>query len=137
MLPSSCSLHYIRKKRVNKMSITSYNHKTARFTFKPEPDMQYYKLKDLAEYKDKIYPLRALYINTKSRYGHTPVAATDLFYVNLPAHLLNDVKNIIQDQNTVNDINAGKCGFKVRVYTNKNGSDSYSVEWVDIEPAKP
>lgn len=116
------------------MSISKFNHKGNIFTFKADKDFQYYKLKDLAQYKDKIFPLRALFISTKGRYGDAPVAVTDLFYVNLPGHLLADVKNIIQDPETVADINAGKCGFKVRAYQNQNGGESYSVEWVETEP---
>lgn len=116
------------------MSISKFNHKGNIFNFQAGADFQYYKLKDLAQYNDKIFPLRALFISTKGRYGDAPVAVTDLFYVNLPAHLLADVKNIIQDAEIVADINAGKCGFKVRAYQNQNGGESYSVEWVDTEP---
>lgn len=117
------------------MSITKFNH-VSPFTYRAGKDFQYYSLRQIAEsthnWKDKEFPLMALYINTKSRYGVAPVAVCDGFYVNLPSHLLDDVRNIMNDPEVVAEINAGKCGFKIRAYQNSQGGESYTVEWIDL-----
>jgi hypothetical protein len=53
--------------------------------------------------------------------------------VNLPEHLLEDVQDMISDSEAVEQINAGKAGFKIRTYTDRKGGTSYSVEWMDID----
>lgn len=117
------------------MSITRFNH-VSPFTFRAGKDFQYYTLKQIAEathnWQEKEFPIRALYINTKSRYGASPVAVCDSFYVNLPSHLMDDVRNIMADPEVVADINAGKCGFKIRAYQNSQGGESYTVEWIEL-----
>lgn len=116
------------------MSITKFN-KTNHFIFKAPEGFKYYSLKDLvkANGADMIYPVLALYINNKGRYGAQPLAVTDKFFVNLPSHLVNDVSEMINDRETVDQINSCKAGFRIRSYTNRNGGESYSVEWMNID----
>lgn len=138
MLPSSClrSMYEEDKERRGyKMSIKKFNH-VSPFTYQAGKDFQYYTLKQIAEsthnWKDKEFPLMALYINNKSRYGAAPVAVCDGFYVNLPSHLLDVVRSIMADPEVVSEINEGKCGFKIRAYQNSQGGESYTVEWIDL-----
>ena len=90
------------------------------------------KFNHVSPFTYKEFPLMALYINNKSRYGAAPVAVCDGFYVNLPSHLLDDVRSIMADPEVVSEINAGKCGFKIRAYQNSQGGESYTVEWIDL-----
>lgn len=120
------------------MSIVKFNH-TSPFTFKAGDGFKYYSLKQLAEGNkpDTVYRVMALFINDKGRYGDQPLVLTPYFYVNLPSHLCNDVTDMIRDPEIVEQINAGKAGFKIRSYTNRNGGTSYSVEWVDVADDLP
>ena len=120
------------------MSIVKFNH-TSPFTFKAGEKFPYYSLKSLADSNkpETVYRVLGLFINDRGRYGDQPLALTPYYYVNLPSHLLNDVTAMIKDPEVVEQINAGKAGFKIRDYINRNGGKSYSVEWVDVNDDLP
>lgn len=100
-------------------------------------DFEYYSLEEMYQSDDEVYPVRGLYINNKSMYEPAPVLATDEFYVNLPAHMLNDVKSILEDRVAIADINRGLVGFKIYKYIQKRFNKTcYSITWVDINPAE-
>lgn len=80
-----------------------------------------------------VYPLRALFINTKGIYSDNPVAATDDFFVDFPSHMTDTAKEIIADENAVSDINNGKVGFKIYTYLQKRYNRvCYGIEFVDV-----
>ena len=80
-----------------------------------------------------IYPLRGIWINTKGKFGDQPLVATDKFYVNLPTHMLNTCKEIMKDDEAINDINNGKAGFQIYSYTNaKFDRECLGIKFVDI-----
>lgn len=80
-----------------------------------------------------VYTLHGLYINRKSKYGDAPVAIIDGYLVNLPKHLLDTVKTMLQDDEFIDSVNAEKVGFTIYTYTVKNSNDlRYSVNWVDL-----
>ena len=126
------------------MKATDFN-KGSRFNvdFK---GMEFIKLEDVFKMsedekaisgKDTIFKVTGLFINNKSKYGARPFLATPDFLVDLPKHQLEDVKEMIADTEIINDINAGKVGFKVRTYySEKYKKDCYSVLWVDREEGK-
>lgn len=114
-----------------------YNKNQVKFEVDTSGWNEYLSLEDLYE-KDgegTIYPVKAIWINTKGKYGDRPTIASDGFFINLPAHLLETANDIIHDQKSVDDINAGKVGLMVRTYTAKNFKNKacYSVEWVDVK----
>jgi len=81
---------------------------------------------------DKQYEVQALFINTKSRFGDAPIIVTDDYMVNAPQHLLETVKQMMQDAELIELINDRKVGFKIYGYRGRNGS-GYSVQWVEIK----
>ena len=98
---------------------------------------EYFKLSDL--YKQNgagfQYPIKGFYINTMSKFGDAPVIATDKFFVNLPANMLDEIQNILSDDSDIETIRAGKVGFIIREYTNKKYNRvCYSIKFIDIEP---
>lgn len=81
----------------------------------------------------QVYVVRGLYINKKSLYDASPVAALDDCYVNLPAHLTEVCQEMINDPVAVVAINNGHCGFRIEKYHQKKyNRDCYSIEWVDL-----
>ena len=117
------------------MSISKFNH-VSPFTFKLEvADPHYYSLRQLYESNgaDRIYTFLALFISNKGKFGDQPIATTSHYYVNLPKHLVDDCRAMIADPETVQQINAGKAGFRIRKYFTKNNQEAFSVEWVDIK----
>lgn len=98
---------------------------------------EYKKLEEL--YKeagaDHEHQLQGLYINRKSEYGDAPVAITTDCFVNLPQYMLDECAEILKSENDINDIKAGKVGFKVETYEkelNKKKKLCYGIRWIDI-----
>lgn len=111
------------------MSISKLNKKKNPFTFDTS-NLDYVKLDSLE--LGKIYTIRGCFINTKAMYGDHGVIVTDLGKIDMPQHLNDSIKIILEDDDLINDINDGKCGFKVVVYTDKKGVNRLSIEFVDI-----
>lgn len=95
-------------------------------------DFEFKALKDLEV--NNIYKFDGLYINTKSKYGPHPVAivADAKLLIDLPKHLVDEVKDILADAEDVADIKAGKCGFRVYEYNTDDKTLCRSINWVDI-----
>lgn len=100
-------------------------------------EFEYYSLEDIYDKDDpdKVFVLRGVYINTKSMFEPAPVIATEDYYVNLPSHLLESCKEMINDYTAVKAINEGMAGFTVYEYYQKRfNRNCYSIRWCDIEP---
>ena len=115
------------------MSYATKFNKGNKFTFKPVDDAQYISLEDLYNKNpDQIHDVRALYINTKSKFGNAPCVAIDpVIIVNLPKHLLETVKEMINDDDCVDAINNNEVKFKIYSYKDKTFNKTcYGVEWL-------
>lgn len=115
------------------MSIEKYNKQGNNYTFKANFDT-YYKLKDLVDYIDKpkkILQLRGMYTHT-GKYGLNATLITDQFYVNLPAHMTQQIVEMMADDEVTKQINEGKAGFTIYSYENQSGGTSYSVNFVTV-----
>lgn len=83
--------------------------------------------------EEMVYPLTAIYINTKSMYGNAPVFATDDCFVNAPSHMLDTAKEILADEEAVADINSGKVGFEIYPYkAEKFNRDCFGINFIDM-----
>ena len=81
---------------------------------------------------DKIYPLLGLFTKG-SKFGKEPDAIIDGFKVNLPRHLLDVVNDMLDDNQVIEAIKAGKVGFKIYSYhSGTYNKDAYSVTWLDL-----
>lgn len=117
----------------------TYNKKTNKYTFKAE-NPTYTKLSELYKKNgsDATYVLRALYIADKGEIPH-PVAVTDPnIFVDLPAFLLDAVKDYRADNTLTDLINKGLVAFKIYEFESvKYGKKTcYSIDLLDIEPDK-
>ena len=115
------------------MSIANkYNH--SKFTFKPARNTPFVTLEEL--YKEfgasTVYPVKACYINKKSKFGDHGVVATGNYMVDMPKHLTNTISEIMLDNETIEAINTGHFGFSIYVYAKDNG-EFFSVHWEDID----
>lgn len=105
------------------------------FDYQPSDNLEYVNLKELhAINPDAVHPVRALYINTKGRYGDSPVIATGSELVNAPQHMLAVVKDVLADAESVGLINRGLVGFKTYTYESQHHGQQIGMHWVDIKP---
>ena len=94
---------------------------------------EYRKLEELyKEYgADMEYPVRALYVN-ESKYGECAVAATVGFFINLPSHTVNDVREIIEDDELVQMINEERVSISIyEYYSSKYNGTFYGIKWIE------
>lgn len=85
---------------------------------------------------NEVFKFDGLYINKKSSFGDHPVAimCKEEMLVDLPAHLVEDVKSMLQDQEVIEAIKNGKVGFSIHEYEQKQFKKKcYGIHWEDIE----
>lgn len=117
------------------MSFAAKHNKGNKFAIDTDGWTEYRDLKSLyKEDPEAVRPVHGFYINTKSQFGNAPVIISDGYFVNCPQHMLSDVKEIMQDQEDIDEINGGKVGFKVRTYkaTNYKNKICYGIDFVDL-----
>ena len=110
-----------------------YNVVKPSFDFKPSDDAEYIKPSELVQLNgiDAVYPLRACYINKKGLYGNEPVLITEECFINAPAHIVEDLEQVVKDENSIKLVNLNKVGFQFYEYENKYGQQ-FGIEWVDL-----
>ena len=118
------------------MSFAARHNKGSIFNCNTE-GFEYVSLKDLFEKNgpDQEYQIQGLYINKKSEYGDAPVAIGMDFFINLPQHLLGECQDMLKSSEDIEDIKAGKVGFKVEEYEKEIGKKvktCYGIRWIDI-----
>ena len=106
------------------MSITRFNNENVRFDFEPSKDFEYKTLEELFKTngKDKVYLVKGVFINTKSRFGDSAVAVCEEYYVNLPSHLVSTVREIREDNKLVDDTLCRNCQFLFFVFIYSSAS---------------
>lgn len=103
-----------------------------RFEFDNEKVREFVNLQKLNEqFPKQTFVIHAMFINKKSRYGDAPVLVLDDFSVNLPQHLTDTVKAMIQDIELVEAVNKRQIGFKIYTYQGTHGI-GFSVNWVEL-----
>lgn len=117
------------------MGIASkYNTFVNPFTFQGDSTFDFYPLSELySEDPEATWIIRAIWINPNTNFGEQPVFTLEDRYVNIPGHMLQNCKDIINDEEAVQQINDGKLGFTIYTYKDKKfGKECYSVTFVDI-----
>lgn len=123
------------------MSFASKHNKGAIDWGTDTKEFEYFKLQDLYEMDmgiDEPIKIKGLFINsgTNSEYGASCCAILEDRLVNLPQHMIPEIEEILQSDEDVNDIKAGKVGFYIRTYQSdkKKGKDKtcYSITWTDL-----
>jgi len=113
--------------------IDGLNKGTKKFDYELTDKHEYKKLEELyKENKDGVYIVRMFYTNKKSLYGENEVVVTDDYIINLPKHLTETVKKIVNNEEYVKLINEGKFVFKIYEYEYRQGKElkkGYSVNW--------
>lgn len=116
------------------MGITKYNKETFKKAFENVnlEGKQRVTLAELyAEGGDTPVVFNALLLSNKGKYGTSALVVMDNYTAWLPNHMVNAVKEILNDEEIVEDIKAGKCAISVREYT-KEGRVLYSVDFVEV-----
>ena len=104
------------------------NGGTPQYDFNNE-DREFVKLQDL---KTNVkYPIEALFINTKGKFGNQGVIYTIGSIVNLPNHLTSLIEDMRNDSEVTDAINARKLAFELYEYKSDQGRQGYSINIVE------
>ena len=116
--------------------IADLNKGIRKFDYELTDRHEYKKLSELyEENKDTVYIVRMFYTNKKSMFGENEVVVTDDYIINLPKHLTETVKKIVENEEYVKLINEGKFAFNIYEYEYTQGKETkkaYSVNWGTI-----
>lgn len=114
------------------MGVKNHNHIGRVFDIKLSEEVKYKKLGDLKEGKN--YPCAGFYISTKSKFGPSPCLIMDKdTVINLPSGSIDRIKELLSDEEAVEEINQGIVVFRVTSYESKTFKRTcYDFE-LDIE----
>lgn len=118
------------------MSFAARHNKGSVFQCDTE-GFEYFSLKDLYDKNgsETEYQIQGLYINKKSEYGDAPVAILNDCFANLPQHLLGECQEMLKSSEDIDDIKAGKVGFRIEEYEKelkKGKKICYGIRWIDL-----
>lgn len=117
------------------MGIEKFNKGERKFKYEMPEGAQFTNLKELYEHygADYVHVLTGMYVSSKGKFGEQPVLLTVNNYVNAPKHLLESVKEILDDSFIIEQINNGNAGFYIKKYIDKKyNKECYGVQFVDL-----
>lgn len=110
----------------------NFSHATKKFTFDSK-NLAFTTLDEvIKENGNKTLTVRSMFIDKKAKFGPRPAIITDSLIIYLPDHCMEDVKKIMANDEYIEAVNAGKCGFTTRQYTDKNGKVRNTGNFCDI-----
>ena len=125
------------------MGIASkYNKQGNRFDYIIPEDSghTFVKASDLFENfaeNEKGVVVRSMYLNNKGKYGAHGVLVCDTpaILIDCPNHMTETIKDIMNDDDAVAQINAGKLAVKAYKYDTKNAACgfAYGLEFIDVD----
>lgn len=112
--------------------LNKYSNGGAKFEYDNEKERDYIKLGELDMRKQ--YPIEALFINTKGKFGDQGVIISGDYIVNLPQHLTEMIEEIRQDSEMVEAINDRLFDFEIYEFESKKYNRfSYGINLVPSE----
>ncbi|MGC7795389.1 hypothetical protein ACP21O_11420 [Staphylococcus epidermidis] len=115
--------------------LNKYSNGGIRFDYDNEKEREYIKLGELNS--SKTYPIEALFINTKGKYGNQGVIISGDYIVNCPQHLTEMIEEMRQDEEMVEAINQRLFDFEIYEFESKKyNRKSHGINLVPSEKAK-
>ena len=115
--------------------LNKYSNGGAKFEYDNEKERDYIKLGELDS--SKTYPIEALFINTKGKFGDQGVIISGDYIVNLPNHLTEMIEDMRKDEEMVDAINQRLFDFEIYEFESKKyNRKSHSINLVPSEKAK-
>lgn len=110
------------------------NHNKTQVTFDVDlTAVTWTKAKDMPQ--DKEEKVVACGINTKSKFGASAwVVLEGNKGVNLPSYMVDNIKEVLNDSESVEQIKKGQVGIKFSPVTTKGGNTTVSCKWTEYLP---
>lgn len=121
------------------MGISKHNRNRGTVFAVDTTGFEYKPLSDLYDAKkpDQVYSVYGAYIGRfyskrERREVECCFVASDGFFISLPAHLVETVKEILADPESIDQMNASEAGLTIRPYE-KDGETFYTADFVEVE----
>lgn len=112
--------------------LNKYSNGGAKFEYDNEKEREYIKLGELD--MSKTYPIEALFINTKGKFGDQGVIISGDYIVNLPNHLTEMIEDMRKDDEMVEAINDRLFDFEIYEFESKKyNRKSHGINLVPSE----
>lgn len=112
--------------------LNKYSNGGAKFEYDNEKERDYIKLGELD--MSKTYPIEALFINTKGKFGDQGVIISGDYIVNLPNHLTEMIEDMRKDDEMVEAINDRLFDFEIYEFESKKyNRKSHGINLVPSE----
>lgn len=77
--------------------------------------------------------VRGALISKGCKYGDSASIILDNCFMNIPSHLVDDVKDLLSDSDAIAQVEAGKLACSIYEYEDRNGIIQRSIKWIDKE----
>lgn len=121
------------------MSIAKHNRSRGNKFLVDTTGFEYKPLSDLFDAKkpDTVFNVYGAYIGRfyskrEKKEVECCFVASDGYFISLPAHLVETVKEILADDESCEQMNISAAGLVIRPYE-KDGETFYSADFVDVE----
>lgn len=112
--------------------LNKYSNGGVKFEYDNEKERDYIKLGELD--MSKTYPIEALFINTKGKFGDQGVIISGDYIVNLPNHLTEMIEDMRKDEEMVEAINNRLFDFEIYEFESKKyNRKSHGINLVPSE----
>lgn len=113
------------------MSFSKWSKKNVRWDYETK-GFEFVKASEVEE--GVVYPIHGVFITPDKGFGEGAVVILDDKLLNAPSASVETIRDIINDDESVELIKAGKAGVRVYTYTSKKYKRTgYGLEFVDIE----
>lgn len=115
------------------MSIANKYNKP-QFTFTGSDDFEFKKMMELHNLNpNKVYKLKAFFINPKNKFGLTATIVTETEFMNCNELTAETLLEMESDREVIDACNNDKLGFKlIKKHSNKFNTDFCVVEFIDL-----
>lgn len=112
-----------------------HNQVTNPFTFEHSKDAPFTKPSDLE--LGAVYLVRGMFTHEKGKYGTSGTIVLNDSLLSAPSHMVETIKQVLQDAESINLINRGLVGVKAYTYQSSKYGEQVGLEWVDIDSDEP
>lgn len=104
------------------------------FSFTGSDDFEYKKMIELYNKNpNKLYKLKAFFINPKNKFGLTATIVTETEFINCNECTAETLSDMADNSEVIDACNNDKLGFKlIKKHSNKFNTDFCVVEFIDL-----
>ena len=91
-----------------------------------------FEFKKISEFPlDKELTVRGALISKGGKFGDSASLILDDCFMNVPSHIMDDVKELLADQDAIAQVEAGELAVSIYEYEDRNGATQRSIKWID------